>query len=122
MTKEEAIAQFWNSFYIPAYDESTVPTGAKFPYITFSVKTDSIDNVVMASASLWYKSYSWIDIDNMAKAIARKITQMYPPSIEIDGGRMYITKGSPFAQRVADSDDTIRHILLNVNFEFLTVD
>ena len=121
MTKGEAIQKFWESFGLTAYDETSVPDDAPFPYITYSVKTDSLDNLVMVNVSLWYRSYSWKEISEKTEEIARAIVKMNPPSVKIDGGRLYITKGVPFAQRMReDSDDAIRRMLLNVNYEFLT--
>ena len=121
MTKGQAIQNFWESFGLVAYDETSVPDDAPFPYITYSVKTDSLDNLVMVNVSLWYRSYSWKEISEKTEEIARAIVKMNPPSVKIDGGRLYITKGVPFAQRMREeSDDTIRRMLLNVNYEFLT--
>jgi hypothetical protein len=46
---------------------------------------------------------------------------MNPPSIKFDGGRLYIAKGNPFAQRMADpNDDMIRRMYLNIQAEFLS--
>lgn len=121
MTKGEAIQQFWESFGLTAYDETSVPDDAPFPYITYSVKTDAFDNLVLVNVSLWYRSYSWKEISEKTEEIARAIVKLNPPSVKIDGGRLYITKGVPFAQRMReDSDDAIRRMLLNVNYEFLT--
>ena len=69
MTKGQAIQQFWSSFGLTAYDATSVPDDAPFPYITYSVRTDSLDNVVTDSASLWYRSYSWKDISEKAEEI-----------------------------------------------------
>lgn len=121
MTKGQAIQTFWEGFSIPAYDETTVPDNAPFPYITYQVQTDSLDGVCMTNASLWYRSYSWKEISEKAEEISQAIARMNPASIKIDGGRLYISKGVPFAQRMRDdSDDAIRRILLNINYEFLT--
>jgi hypothetical protein len=121
MTKGQAIQTFWEGFSIPAYDETTVPDNAQFPYITYQVQTDSLDSVCMTNASLWYRSYSWKEISEKTEEISQAIARMNPPSIKIDGGRLYISKGVPFAQRMSDdSDDAIRRILLNINYEFLT--
>jgi hypothetical protein len=121
MTKGQAIQSFWERFDIPAYDETTVPDNAQFPYITYQVQTDSLDSVCMTNASLWYRSYSWKEISEKTEEISQAIARMNPPSIKIDGGRLYISKGVPFAQRMSDdSDDAIRRILLNINYEFLT--
>ena len=121
MTKGQAIQKFWESFGIPAYDETSVPNDAPFPYITYQVHTSSLDELCIANASLWYRSYSWKEISEKTEQISKAIAQMNPPSVKIDGGRLYITKGVPFAQRMGDtSDDAIRRMLLVVNYEFLT--
>lgn len=121
MDKSQAIDAFWNSFKWKAYDENTVPDDAEIPRITYSVVTDSIGTPVMIPASLWDKSTSWERISKKADEIGRAITEMYPPTLKLDEGRLYITKGSPFAQRMADaSDDTIRRIYINVDVEFFT--
>lgn len=121
MNKSQAIQTFWESFKIPAYDELTVPDNAPFPYITYNVKTDSIGNICLMSASLWYRSTSWKDVSDKAEEIAEYIVKMAPPSIEIDNGRLYISKGTPFAQRMSEpNDDMVRRIYININAEFLT--
>ena len=121
MTKGQAIQKFWESFGITAYDETSVPDNAPFPYITYQVHTSSLDGLCITNASIWYRSYSWKEISEKTEEISKAIAQMFPPSVKIDGGRLFITKGVPFAQRMRDeSDDTIRRMLLNVNYEFLT--
>jgi hypothetical protein len=121
MNKAQALDKFWNSFGIPAYDELTVPEEAVMPYITYSVTTGRLEDVVNLSASIWYHSQSWKDISLKAEEIAEKITKMMPPTIQIDNGRLYIALGDPFAQRMDDpSSDTVRRIYLNVQAEFLT--
>lgn len=121
MNKSQAIQSFWESFEIPAYDELTVPDNATFPYITYNVKTDSIGNICLMSASIWYRSTSWKEVSDKAEEIAEYIVKMTQTSIEIDNGRLYISKGTPFAQRMSEpSDDMVRRIYININAEFLT--
>lgn len=121
LSKAQALHSFWSSFQLPAYDNNIVLSDtAEMPYITYDVQTDSIDSVLSMSASLWYRSMSWEDISLKAEEIARYITDMQPPAVAIDGGRMYITKRQPFAQRMSDDDPYIRRIVLNINVEFLT--
>lgn len=120
MDKSQAIDAFWNGFGIPAYDENTVPEDASFPRITYNVETDSFDNPVGMNASLWYRSTAWKEISQKADEIGESIVKMFPPTILIDGGRLYITKGSPFAQRMTDPDDSIRRIYLSIEAEYLT--
>lgn len=121
MDKAQAIHKFWSGFGLPAYDENTVNPDAETPYITYEVKTDSLGNVVQMTASLWYHSDSWAEIQKKAEEIGEYIVKMYPASIELDNGRLYIAKGRPFAQRMGDpSDKRIRRIILTIQAEFLT--
>lgn len=123
MNKTQAIHNFWSGFEWPAYDESTVPDDAPYPRITYTVQTDSLDNVLLLSASLWDRSTSWEKISQKADEIGREIVNIYPSAIKLNGGGLYITKGSPFATRMAEpNDDSIRRIFLNINAEFLTAD
>lgn len=122
MDKSQAIHNFWSGFQWSAYDEGTVPEDAPFPRITYQVQTDSLGNVLLLSASLWDKSTSWERISKKADQIAHEITNMRPPAIRLSGGGLYISKGSPFASRMTDPDDSIRRIYLNINAEFLTAD
>lgn len=120
--KAQALYQFWSSFGLDAYDESSVPTGSnapKFPYVTYSVVTDNLGNEVGLTASLWYRSSSWAAISQKAEEIARRLENL--PPIAIDGGYMWLKRGSPFAQRMSDpNDDMIRRIYINITAEFLT--
>lgn len=121
MTKEQAIHKFWSSFGIPAYDEQTVPSEAVMPYITYRVVTDSIGNAVNLTGSIWYRSTSWVEVSNKSAEIARAVGQYGFTKEKLDDGWMWMTKGTPFAQRMSDpEDDMIRRIYLNVQAEFLT--
>jgi hypothetical protein len=121
MDKSQALDEFWNSFEWKAYDEGTVPDDAEMPRITYNVVLDSLGNSVMMNASLWDRSTSWTQITQKADEISQAIETMYPPAIALDDGRMYITKGSPFAQRMQEpSDDMIRRIYLNIDVEYFT--
>lgn len=121
MDKYQALNAFWNSFTWPAYDEGTVPDDAPLPRITYSVVTDSLGFPVMIPASLWDRSTSWESVSKKAEEIAEAIVKMNPPAIKIDTGRLYLTKGSPFAQRLQEpSDDMVRRIYLNVDAEYFT--
>ena len=123
MKKEQAIHQFWSGFGLKAYDEQTVPTGddaPAFPYITYEVITDSLGYPVALTGSLWYRSTSWTDITDKKDQIAEYIGYGHK-IIKIDGGYMYLTRGTPFAQRMGDeNDDMIRRIFINIECEYLT--
>ena len=120
MNKTQAVQEFWSSFGIPAYDESTVPDDAKMPYITYSVSTGAMGNGLLWSASLWYRTKSWRDIELKALAIAESLGRYGYHNIRIDDGYLILTQGTPFSQRVPDEDDSVRRIYINVMAEYLT--
>ena len=121
MNKETALHSFWNSFGVPAYDETTVPNrkDRTYPYITYNMATDSLGNVVSLHASLWFQSNSWVGVTNLKDAIAKRITGDRFETVKFDDGYIYIVGGTPFAQRVDDEDDTIKRIYINAQADFL---
>lgn len=119
MDKEEALQAFYASFGWPAYDENTVPDEAELPYITYEVSTDNIGTVVFLSASLWDQSTSWEAVDQKAKEIAAYLGN-HGITLPYDGGAIWMTRGSPFTQRLADDDDAIRRIMFNLQAEFIS--
>ena len=122
MTKAAAIYQFWNSFGLTAYEENTVPTDATFPYITYQLVTDSFDREIPLSASIWYRSESWTDINDKTEEISQKISRG-GKIISCDGGAIWLKRGQPFAQNMGDeSDNLIKRRYLNITAEFMTAD
>ena len=115
---------FWSGFGIKAYDENTVPTGEnrpQMPYITYSVQTDSIGAILSLTGSIWYRATSWLMPEQKADEIARAVGGTGYYINHIDGGYLWITKGTPFAQRMSDpEDDMIRRIYIILHGEFLT--
>lgn len=120
MDKAQAIDQFWNSFNLPAYDENTVPQNAELPRITYNVVTDSLENVVNLHASLWYRDSSWKNITHKAEEVEKRLGEHGGELIDLDEGKVWIVKGTPFAQRMLDPDNSIRRIYFNIQVEFLT--
>lgn len=121
MIKEAAMHQFWSSFSIPAYEESTAPDGAALPYITYNLSTASgiDDNSVYMSGNIWYKSMSWTDITAKANQISEHLKN--GGVIKVDNGYLWIRKGTPFAIRMEEpSDETIRRININIEVDYIT--
>ena len=120
MDKQQAYYSLWSNFNIPAYDELSVPDGAVMPYITYQVMTDSIDKPVFPTASLWYRGTSWEQIDLKLAKVSQELEDLAP--IALDNNEfMYVTKGTPFAQRMAEETDrTIKRYVLNLSVEFFT--
>ena len=120
MTKAAAIYQFWSGFGLTAYEENTVPEDAAFPYVTYQLVTDSFDRDVAATASLWYRDESWVDINTKTEEISAHIG-LGGKIIKCDSGRIWIKRGQPFAQNMGDeSYDLIKRKYLNVTIEYFT--
>lgn len=123
MTKAEALYRFFSSFGLSAYEESSVPTGEdspELPYLTYTLALDSFGTEIPLTANLWYRSTSWVEITGLAAFISSVLAG--GRLIPCDGGAVLLRRGSPFAQAVADEDDTIRRMYLNITAEFITAD
>lgn len=124
MNKYQGLHYFWSLFGWTAYNENTVPDDAMERsgghYITYEAATDSLGEDILLSASLWQRSTSWTETHAKAEEIAEYIETQFPPEIPIDGGFLKIRKARPFATDMADDDDTIRRVRLNIFAEFLT--
>lgn len=125
MTKEAALHAFYSSFGLKAYEENAVPTGddaPDFPYLTYSVSSDSIGADVALTASLWYRGTSWVQANAKAEEISRRIGRG-GKILSCDGGAIWLRRGTPFAQSMGDeSDDQIKRKYINITAEFLTAD
>lgn len=117
--KWQTLDDFWNGFGIPAYDENSVPDEAQMPYITYNAVVSNFENPITLLASIWYRETSWKNISDLTDRIAQYIGKSYR-AIKIDGGYIVLTLGSPFAQRMADEDDSVRRMYLMVDTEFYT--
>ena len=125
MTKEAALHYFWSSFRWAAYEANSVPTGdnaPKFPYITYTAATDSIERTVALTADLWYRGTSWAVVNDLAKRISEAISGG-GKIISCDGGCMWINRESPYAQNMSDpNDNLIKRKHINISVEFMTAD
>lgn len=126
MTKEQAIQSFFESLGLPAYEENSIPSQEdlrpEFPYITYSLVTDSFDTNVLLNFSMWYRDTSWADANAQKKIASEKITRG-GVCVNFDGGAIWIRRGSPFAQEMGDmSDNLIKRIYFNLTAEFISAD
>ena len=131
MNKQQAYNSFWSGFGVLAFEENSAPAitdikaiakSASLPddiYITYQVLIDDLNHAVYPTASIYCRSSSWEKPDLLANTISERIQKMN--TIRLDEGRMFITKGSPFAQHMAEEGDlSIRRIVLNLGIEFFT--
>lgn len=120
MTKAAAIYQFWNEFGLAAYEENSVPEDATFPYITYQFVTDSFDHEVQSAVSVYDRSEKWLDINAKTEEISAYIGRG-GTIIKCDGGRIWIKRGTPFAQNMRDENDSIiKRKYLNITLEYFT--
>lgn len=123
-TKAAAIHSFWSSFGLNAFEENAVPTGddsPSFPYITYRLVTDGFGGQTAMSASVWYRSDSWVQANVKAEEISRNIGYG-GKTIPCDGGVIWIKRGSPFSQSMGDETDArIKRKYITITAEYLTV-
>ena len=122
--KTRALYNFFSGFELPVYEENTVPTGKiapELPYITYATATSGFDDNVQISASLWYKGYAWDDADRKAAEISAALAHG-GKMIPYTDGALWIRRGTPFAQHMADTDGKKRRIYLNLTAEFLSAE
>lgn len=119
MNKIQALHAFWSGFTWPAYDETSVPDGAQFPYITYEVRSDEFGRPVASSASLYDRTSTWKNVTEKEMEIAEAIGRG-GKMIPFEDGAFWIEKANPWAQRVGEpSDEKVRRIMLNVTIEYL---
>ena len=122
MTKEETLYSFWSSFGLTAYEENSTPNQPKFPYLTYQVSTDSFDNEIPLTASLWDKTTNWAYLNVKTSEINQTIGRG-GIFLDCDEGKIWIKRGIPFAQNMGDeSDNLIKRKYINITAEFFTAD
>lgn len=126
--KAQALHRFWNSFGIPAIDENSAydkkvmaQLNIGFPRITYEVAGSNLGEPQILTGSLWYESTSWAAIEAKAKAITSFIGwggQVFP----VDGGyiKIMLPRNTAITRRVADEQDSLRRIIINIAVDFLT--
>lgn len=118
--RKQALYNFWSSFGLPAYEETSVPEGAKMPYITYEASVGGFDAVLSLSASIWDRTTGGTAlIDSKADEIEQYIKAMGCPKIR--GGRFRAYTDGVFSQTMGDPEDRlIKRNILTVYFEFMT--
>lgn len=117
-----AIQNFWSSFDMPAYEESSVPSGDNAPksqYITYSLPYDIFDHPVSGIVNVWTRSTSWSNALSKFKEIKQRIGKgIY---VHCDNGAIFLRFGDPMMNRLGDdNDDMIRRLLINIEAEYIT--
>lgn len=122
MSKASAFHTYMSSFGLTAYEETTVPTTATYPYLTYSYSAcDFGEGEISIAVNLWYYSESNATANAKAESISQAIGRG-GVHVPCEQGTIWIKKGSPFVQSLSDpADAKIRRRLINLTAEFLTV-
>lgn len=122
-TKAAAVHAFLSSFGIPAYAATSVPDDADFPYLTYYLVDGAWGDEEQAmQVDLWYYGSS----EAPANAKVQEVSQAVGLGgvlLPCDGGAIWVKRGSPFAQTVADGsgDDSIKRRYINLDVEYETM-
>lgn len=119
MDKWQAQQAFWGGYNLPAYDVASVPDGTEPPYITYNAAIGSLDNIIALTGDIYYISNnSWAEISQKAEEISKDLEN--GKTIKTQTGFLKVKGGSPFAQRVTENLDYLKHITIYVNAEYFS--
>ena len=98
MTKGAALQQFFGQF-MTAYASNAVPDDAVLPYLTYDAVFDAWGGgAVSLTVNMWF----------------------HTTTLPVDGGLIWLKRGSPFCQSLADdTDKNLKRRYINVTAEFL---
>ena len=135
MTKDEALFSFFNSFGIPGYPSTAVPTyedlvadgviqagESQYPYLTYTPVFDAWGGYpISLTINLWYLTSD----EAPPSAKAQEISNAIGPggiTLPCDGGYIWLNRGSPWCQSLTDNINTnIKRRYINVTADFLTL-
>lgn len=127
MTKQEALQYFW-SRHAKAFEETDVPDydpsdpntpNVSEGYITYQKIEGEFESPVGCTGSIYHRSPSWKGVEQIKNSISDDLKRG-GMIIPVEGGKVWITKGSPFAQSMDDSDRSVRRLVINLMVEFMT--
>lgn len=126
ITKAAALYRFFSGFGIPAYVSTSVPDDATFPRLTYEPVFGAFDftrttsGEMAMSVNLWYRTESEAIPNSKAEEISEAIG-MGGKMLSCDGGFIWLKRGSPFCQPMADADDpAVKRRYINITIEYLT--
>lgn len=120
MTPEAAIYQWLNSFGIPAFPSSSVPSETPFPYMTYDLTLGEwLESETNMPVNVWYRTESEAEPNAKVREI-RDAIGMGGVQLRCDDGTLWIKRGSPWAQAVniEGEDEKIKRRYVNINVEF----
>ena len=122
MTKEQSLYQFFNSFDITGYRNTSVPDDVIFPYLTYDAPISSLEeDPVSITLNLYYYTDSEAAPDAKAEEI-RNAIGMGGKLLYCDGGAIWLKWGTPWCQSLVDETNrNIKRRYINITAEYLTL-
>ena len=122
MTKEQALYQFFNSFGITGYRNTSVPDDVIFPFLTYDAPISSYgEDPVSITLNLYYYTDSEAVPDAKAEEIRQRIG-MGGVLLDCDGGAIWLKRGVPWCQSLVDETNrNIKRRYINITAEYLTL-
>lgn len=128
MTKDKALYAFFSGFGLTAYPDNAVlnengEPDVILPYLTYTPVFDAWGGEpVSLTVNLWYRTESEAIPNAKAQEIAKAIGRD-GVNVPCDGGTIWIKRGSPFSQNLADEvDPAIKRRYINVTAQYNTED
>lgn len=121
MTKGAALYSFFSGFGLDAYAANSVPDDVTFDYLTYTPVFDAWGgNPVSLTVNLWFYTTSEAKVNAKVEEISAAIG---PGGVTLpcDNGFIWLKRGSPFAQPVADANTGVKRRYLNVTAEYMTL-
>lgn len=121
MTPEAALYSFLTDAGYPVYAQSSVPDGAEFPYVTYTLTVgDWESGEVNIPVSMWFRTSS----EAVPNSAVRRLGEMVPMggvTIPCDGGMLWVKRGSPWAQAVMVTEDEagVKRRYVNLDVEYI---
>lgn len=117
-TRSAAFQEWASGFGIPAYAASSVPDDAEMPYITYTVGFNGFEEGDFAAQlDIWYRGGDQAAPNAKAEELSKALGRG-GKVIACDGGAIWLKRGTPFWQAVADAEDVQRRYV-NIDIESL---
>ena len=121
MPSKAAALHLWlKGFGIDVYRDAAVPKDAEMPYITYSLSLGMFgEGECPATVDVWYRTPSEAVPNAKAEEIGRALG-LGGTVLPCEGGAMWVKRGEPFCQAVADEDNAVKRRTINLSIEYLT--
>lgn len=111
-----ALYAFFSGFGIPTYTTNNVPETAVLPYLTYDFTVSKTLASTPLGARLWWEGTLPRAMLEKADEIGARIGAGI--QIPCGNGYLWMYKGEPFVQAIADEDERISTLYLNIIASF----